>query len=336
MNKNNKNVISSRLELVRNISGFRFVPTMNEKDASVCLEKVTNALRYHEKAFYPVNCSKRNLAMYLHLYEKGLAALPFPDERFPDYLFVRDDQELSVQVNCVEHISVRSATYGLGFDSIFGEIYSIEHHLQKFMDFNFTPGTGYSACRPDYAGTGLKASVMLHLPSIVKTNALNHAAKLAQDSGLVLKPAYPEKKAANSSLFILENRNCRDLTENELIGLVCDSCKEICSMEEQSMICLKQNASEKFRVCIDNARHFLNENNEMNEVTFINMLSDVLFVAESGMFDTIPSESISKLLFEGMTGGIIKDKLKVDPKFSVDKLRSDLIKDRLFQEDRFQ
>lgn len=333
MNPYNVNVISSRLELSRSISGLKFVSNVNERDYNECLNTVKNALRFHKDSFYPVKYVSRNIAMYLHLYEAGLSVLPQKDEKYPGILFVRKDDApvLSVQTNCTEHIVIRSACEGFEFDKQFSDIYSTEHHLQKFMNFRFSPVCGYITCRPDRAGTGLKVSVLLHLPAISKANALNSRLKTVQESGFILKQAYPEKKASGSALFLLENKCSSGMTENDLIGVACDLCNEICAFEEQIREKSFSDIGSQIKMNAVNACRSLIKGDSYNEITFMNLWSEMRYAAESGMFEEISPTILNKLLFLGMNGGVIRDKLKTDPRLSVDKLRAFSVKEYLRQ-----
>ena len=333
VNHTKENVLSTRLELSRSIKGFGFVPSMKDKDFSNCIETVKNALRFHSDSFYPINCDQRSLAMYLHLYEKGIAALPNRDEQRISRIFVKKDLQYSVQVNNIEHVIVRSSRSGLDFEHTYNEIYGMEHHLQMFTEFLFNPSVGYTTCRPDRTGTGLKASILLHLPAIAKTNSLNAISKTAQERNLLLRPAFVEKKATNSALFLLENRFASGMNEHDLIGTAYDMICEICSAEDQARIKYIQGSPDSGLSKANTAFRQLKDCNAINEAQFMNLLSDIRFAIECGMFSALSSVKADELLYKGMNGGIIKDKIKVDPKLSVDVLRSKLIREYLHREE---
>lgn len=333
MSQTKENVLSTRLELSRSIKGFGFVPSMKGKDFSDCIETVKNALRFHSDSFYPINCDQRSLAMYLHLYEKGIAALPNRDEPGISRIFVKEDLQYSVQVNSIEHVVIRSSRSGLDFEHTYNEIYGMEHHLQKFTEFLFNPSVGYITSRPDRTGTGLKASVLLHLPAIVKVNFLNAVNKTVQERNFLLRPAFVEKKATGAALFLLENRFSNGIDEHELIGMIYDMTGEICSAEEQARSkCIQDDAGSVSAKANASFRR-LKDGHAINEVQFMNLISDIRFAIECGMFSALSSEKADELFYNGMNGGIIRDKIKVDPKLSVDALRSKVIREYLNREE---
>jgi len=330
--KINRNILRSSITVSRNISGHKFVPSMDPAESVECINAVSNALRYVDKRFYPIKYEERNMSEYLYLYEKSLTSLPEKEKKQHSAVFVREDDNLSVQVNHTEHIVIHAVNDPLDFDTSFSDAYSMERILQHFFPFCFSTGRGYLMSRPEFSGTGLTASVLLHLPATVRTNRTGIAYKLSRELKMVLKPAFPEKKAL-PAFFILENTNIKGVSEEDTVGLIYDACKELCSMEEQAQADDLSDNNLVIKTQAEKSFNTLKNVDSISENIFINMMSLIRYAAESGIFSRLNCNQIDKLLFSSMNGGVLSGRNHTDKADDADHLRSISIKRFIGQED---
>ena len=180
-------VLSSRVRLARNLSGVSFPNKASADEANSVVEqarKVVNDLRAADQAGYVfVEMDKLSPAERNILVEKHIVSPDFAERPAQRAIIVRDDAAVSIMVNEEDHFRIQCLVSGLNLTQAGALADKVDDILESKLDFGFNENVGYLTACPTNVGTGLRASVMMHLPALVITGRINRIMAAATQLG---------------------------------------------------------------------------------------------------------------------------------------------------------
>lgn len=229
-------VISSRLRLARNLANRPFPNRLNDEQAAGLGQEVLAAL----VAAAP-NEGWQTLALdEIFEREKGVLLekhLLSPDilQHTPGrYLAVNAAERLAVMVNEEDHLRMQAIWPGLNIEAAWRELSVLEDGLAERLDFAYDERLGYLTACPTNLGTGLRASVMMHLPALEMTDKLNGIFRQLQQVGFVVRGVYGEGSESLGSLYQVSNQVTLGFAEEEIIARLGRIVEEIVAQEMQA------------------------------------------------------------------------------------------------------
>jgi len=226
-------VIASRVRLVRNLAGRPFPGRAGDAARLEVRQMVREAARRSGflagGAYWPgedlTPVDRAALA------ERRLVSPGWGGERPGSGVVVDPGQSLSLAVNGGDHLSFQSLVPGFDLIEAFRMADQLDDQLAALLGFAFDDTMGFLAADPGDAGTGLRASALLHLPALVLTGALERAGEAAAESGAALAPGW---SGAAGDLFVAANRSALGSTELEIIELVERAVRQIADRERRA------------------------------------------------------------------------------------------------------
>lgn len=213
-------VLSSRVRMARNLAGFPFTTTAGRVDRTQILDLCRRRLLN-----LPVGEGRRLLWVDLHgassderdlLVERQLISRNHAKGRLPNgkggpdeprgVAIVLPDERVSVMVNEEDHLRIQSIRSGLALHECMADVDAVDDELEKTVDFAFHKRFGYLTACPTNVGTGLRLSVMLHLPGLKLTGELEKASRAAHDMGLAVRGFYGEGSEAAGEFYQVSNQ----------------------------------------------------------------------------------------------------------------------------------
>ena len=229
-------VISSRIRLARNLDKFPFPHWTNKKQG----EQVLGAVR---EAIAKVDYLK-NLTIFIlqdldsvdkqFLIERHL--MSYEHARKADHKAVAiDDAEIvSIMINEEDHIRVQVMQSGLNLFEAWNIINRIDDSLAKELNFAFSPDWGYLTACPTNTGTGMRGSVMLHLPALVMTQAINRILAAIAKLSFTTRGLYGEGTQASGNFFQISNQVSLGHSEDDVIAKINGLISQIIEQENQA------------------------------------------------------------------------------------------------------
>ena len=148
------------------------------------------------------------------------------------------DASVSVLVNEEDHIRLQSLLPGLQLDAAYALVDKLDDTLEGFFDerggYAYSERFGYVTACPTNAGTGMRASVMLHLPALEITGKIERARKAAEGKGLALRGTFGEGSKVRGHLHQLSNQTTLGVDEAEILLEVENATHELCEMERHA------------------------------------------------------------------------------------------------------
>ncbi|MEG1995965.1 MAG: protein arginine kinase [Oscillospiraceae bacterium] len=219
-NKDNDIVISTRIRLARNFLEFPFKSMINSEQELLLNKKVTESLKkisLGDNTLEYIDLSKTSSLEKLSLVEKHLISQNFAADGQNNLLILSKDNSISIMVNEEDHLRLQVLSSGLELESAYDTCSKIEQALSQDCDFAFDKKLGYLTSCPTNLGTGLRASVMLHLPAIEKTGAISSLISTVNKFGLTIRGTYGEGSRAIGSVYQLSNQVTLGIDEKTAI-----------------------------------------------------------------------------------------------------------------------
>lgn len=207
-------VLSSRVRLARNLEGFRFVNRADSAERQAVVDRVVVAIQNLKNAKMAwidvpqLATPERMLLVERHLISKlmqrGRGGGGREDPRGVGVS--TPEHRLSVMVNEEDHLRIQTLRPGLSLDQAWLHADAIDDELESALDFAYSRRLGYLTACPTNLGTGVRMSVMLHLPAIRVTGDIEKVRRAACDMGLTVRGSYGEASEAVGDLFQISNQ----------------------------------------------------------------------------------------------------------------------------------
>ncbi|MDT8902741.1 protein arginine kinase [Anaeroselena agilis] len=214
-------VLSSRVRLARNLED---VPFPGRADGQT-LAAVAGEIR---KSVGDLGAADKHVYMFVEmdklpqlernvLVEKHIISPHHADDDGHRALVVRDDAAVSIMVNEEDHLRIQCLVPGLNLQEAFALANRVDDLLEAKHTFAFHESAGYLTACPTNAGTGMRASVMLHLPALVLTSQINRIVAAATQLGLAVRGLYGEGTEAIGNIFQISNQITLGHSEQDII-----------------------------------------------------------------------------------------------------------------------
>ncbi len=214
-------VISSRIRLARNIAGHNFLSRCTRAQRNAIEQKSRNAVlasadKISDKLFYVDLADAPEIDRQL-LVERHLISKPHALAEGSRGVAVGGDESVSIMVNEEDHLRIQVLRSGLQLEEAWEQINAIDDSLESVLDFAFHPRFGYLTACPTNVGTGIRVSVMLHLPALKLTGEIEKVFRAAKDMRLAVRGLYGEGTEATGDFYQISNQTTLGKVEEDII-----------------------------------------------------------------------------------------------------------------------
>ncbi|MHC4995889.1 MAG: protein arginine kinase [Planctomycetota bacterium] len=212
-------VISSRVRLARNIAGYPFLSRANSGQQhellSRCQEnifqcEITNDMIWVELA----ESSKLDRQL---LVERRLISHQHSQGVNPRGVALSADESVAIMVNEEDHLRIQVLRCGMQLDSAYQEANRVDDRLESRLQFAYSSRLGYLTACPTNVGTGIRVSVMLHLPGLKLTGEIERVRRAAKDMHLAIRGFYGEGTESVGDLFQVSNQTTLGRSEEQIL-----------------------------------------------------------------------------------------------------------------------
>jgi protein arginine kinase len=226
-------VVSSRIRLARNIAGLNF-PHRGSRKIDGMFAQIQKILAVADNLFeYSfILMSDISVPEKLALVERHLISPALAENGRTGAVILEKKREISVMLNEEDHIRAQCIVKGFDLMRAYERVNAFDDRLIKAVPIAYDREFGFLTACPTNVGTGMRASVMLHLPALKMSGLLGGpVGEIVRKSGLTLRGVYGEGSASLGGMFQLSNTVSLGLTEEEIIEIVQKACEDICIME---------------------------------------------------------------------------------------------------------
>jgi len=212
-------VISSRIRLARNLAGYKFLPRCSDHEKAEILEKLKSVLMsldLGEKVFY-LSVDQAPLLDRNFLVERHLISRNHAYGKGPRGAVIAQREFFTAMINEEDHLRLQVLRGGLQLAACFEQVNRIDDMIEQHIEYAFSPMYGYLTACPTNLGTGIRVSVMLHLPALKMTSQIEKFLNAARDLGLAVRGLFGEGTEATGDFYQLSNQVTLGISEREMV-----------------------------------------------------------------------------------------------------------------------
>ena len=295
-------VLSTRVRLARNLSGRRFTIRAEPADCRAILEQVEHASRksrqLHDVSsirLKDIGVLERQLLHERHLVSKELAGLE-GDGGVREGAALLTDGAVGIMVNEEDHVRLQCLKSGFALTEAYSDLERLDTDLGTELPFAFHDEFGYLTSCPTNTGTGLRASVLIHLPGLVLTKEIAKVLQGLSQVGLTFRGLYGEGSEVVGNFFQLSNQTTLGKSEVELLDHLGDMVRKVIEYEEQARQVLLRDASNVIADKVWRAYGLLKYARTLSFEETTNLLSGVRLGVGLNLISDVSVYTLNKLL----------------------------------------
>ncbi|GIN92762.1 protein-arginine kinase [Siminovitchia terrae] len=240
-------ILSSRIRYARNLRNYMF-PTLFTNDEAREIISKTRSI-FEQKAnndfgkleFLEIDDLK-GLEKRV-LVEKHLISPRLAEHATHGAVLLSEQEDISIMINEEDHIRIQCLFPGLQISEALERANVIDNTLEERIDYAFDEKLGYLTSCPTNVGTGLRASVMVHLPALILTHQMNRIIPAINQLGLVVRGIYGEGSEALGNIFQISNQITLGKSEEDIIGDLISVVQQIVAQERAAREALVKTSS---------------------------------------------------------------------------------------------
>lgn len=289
-------VLSSKVLLSRNFSNLPFPNKLNYIKGRDNGKNIYNALKDEiideEIILHEVwNMKEEFSKQYL---ERDLISEELLKNSDKGAFILNREETLSIMINEKDHISLQCMSQGFSLEEAFKKATIIDDKLEKNFDYAFDEALGYLTASPENIGTGMKASVILHLPALTMSEEINNTSKNISKRGMAIKGVYFDGSKVYGNLYRISNKMSLGLTEENIISNLKDTVLNIIEEENKFREVLINKCRYELEDRIYRAYGILKYAILLDSMETIDLLSNVRWGAELSLIN-IDKNKLDKL-----------------------------------------
>jgi len=328
-------VFSSRVRLARNFNKYPFPFRMNEKQCIEVIEKVKDTVFSTSYAaaesfrFYDISRMEpieRQVMVEKHLISPDLAA-----KQTISGVIISKDEDISIMINEEDHLRIQCLHRGMQLNRAWENCKRLDTMLEEKIDFAYDSSFGYLTCCPTNVGTGMRASVMLHLPALVMTGYIKEILDACSKLNVAVRGIYGEKSDASGNMFQISNQITLGLTEEEIISNITNISSQIIQQERTLRAELYRQNSYRFEDRVFRSYGLISNARILSSEETMKLLSDVRLGVDMGIIKDIDIDTLDELMDITQPANLQKITGRSLSASERDIKRAELIRDRLRQ-----
>ncbi len=324
--------ISSRIRLARNLAGHKFPPCAEPAEHSsvvVILRDVCEALPAFSEDFF-VRLDELSQLDRRVLMERRVVSRDFVSKQTPSALVMTADESASVMINEEDHMRLQCILSGLRLGEIWERISETDDLLSEHIAFAYDEELGFLTSCPTNIGTGMRASVMLHLPGLVLSEQINQMKQAIGKLGLAVRGIFGEGTDNVGNLYQISNQSTLGESEQQIIEKLDTVIKQIIFHEKSCRMKMLERSRNFLMNHVGRAYGVLKHAYIISSQEALNSLSALRLGVDMGMFSSLDIHTVNELFVLVQPGHLQKNAGKqIENATERDVLRAALIREKL-------
>ena len=322
-------VVSTRVRLARNLKQYPFPARASASQREAVERQVKDALLSgnsilsKEFRFVPLENTTQEEAV--SLVERHIVSPEFIADRRGKAVPISADESISIMVNEEDHLRIQVLREGFSLKEAAETADRIDTLLSENLDFAFDPELGYLTQCPTNLGTGLRASVMLHLPGLTESGAMPRIASNLSKLGLTIRGTYGEGSKSIGALYQLSNQITLGLSENEAIENLRSITVQL--MEEERKARAQMSEEIAWQDKIDRAAGVLKSARVLSSSEFMELLSYIRLGLSTGVLQGVTTQELNALMVNAQPATLMARAGKQLDETQRDVLRADMARE---------
>lgn len=211
-------VVSSRIRLARNLNNYAFTSKYKNKDALKIIEKLEEVLPSVGYGLKLLKMKDIDDITIMSLIEKHIISPDFAlNKQDIRAIVINEDENICIMINEEDHLRIQVFSAGLQLENLLSLITEVDKKLENELDYAYSEKYGFLTGCPTNVGTGLRASVMVHLPALTITGNINKVLEVVSDFGMNIRGIYGEGTKTKGNMYQVSNKQTLGISEEEII-----------------------------------------------------------------------------------------------------------------------
>ncbi|WP_040591764.1 protein arginine kinase [Schlesneria paludicola] len=324
-------VMSSRIRLARNLAQYPF-PSRADDSVRAEIEESLRTLIEKNPAGRKLNyisVSALELIDRQMLVERQLISREHSESHGQRGVGISDEENISVMVNEEDHLRIQVLRSGFALDECWSEIDAIDDAIESERTYAFSDKLGYLTACPTNCGTGIRVSVLMHLPALVHTKEIQKVFQALQKINLAVRGLYGEGSQAMGDFYQISNQVTLGKSEAKLIRTIQDVVPNIVSYERRVRQALVSEKRQGLHDQVSRAYGILKTARTISSEETMDLLSSVRLGINLGLIDDLEIPTVNALFIHTQPAHL--QKIRHEKLDTVDRnvARADYIRQRL-------
>lgn len=297
-------VISSRIRLARNLKDFPFPSwaqlSQKREILSLCKDAIESVPQMKDGFFYEMeNLSEieRQILVERHLISKELSEKPEGAA-----VAISADQSFSIMINEEDHLRLQICKPGFNFRKLWRALNLLDSALERELSYAFDEKLGYLTACPTNLGTGIRASVMMHLPALVLSGQMNGVVRGIGQLNMTVRGLYGEGSEATGSIFQISNQQTLGLSEEQIITDLTKVLHSVIAHENNARNRLVEDDVDTLCNKISRSQGLLQSSYKMTSSEALNLLSLLRLAVDLKALPALARANIDRLFIDSQPG----------------------------------
>lgn len=291
-------VLSSRIRIARNLSGIPFPHVASERDLKKVLDQVQAAVRGARETqgfeiflISDIPALDRQLLVEKHLMSPQHAA----EGKYRAVVLSRDET-VSIMVNEEDHIRIQTLYSGLQLEEAWQKASLIDDVLEARLDYAFDQTMGYLTACPTNVGTGMRASVMVHLPALAATGQVGRVLAAVSHVSVAVRGLYGEGTESSGNIYQLSNQVTLGRSEEDIVENLKGITKQVIEQEVSARNFLMREHRKSLEDRVWRAYGILANARLMTSEEALKLISDVKLGVDAGIITEVGTRLLNELM----------------------------------------
>lgn len=326
-------VMSSRIRLARNFDHIPFPIFASAEDLEEILQFFNEEYAHHTFQDYEnlelVRMQELQPIEKKLLVEKHLISPHLAENDHRSGVLISQSEQVSVMVNEEDHIRIQLYFPGFQLEKALDRAFQFDDWLEEKINYAFDEDRGYLTSCPTNVGTGMRASVMMHLPALAITQKINRMIPAISQLGLVARGTYGEGSEAVGNIYQISNQITLGKSEEDIIQDLQSVVKQLIEQERKARELLVERSDLQLQDKIFRSYGTLQYSRIMESKEAAECLSDVRLGIDIGYIENVSNTILSELMVLSQPGFLQHYAKRTLSARERDVLRASLIRERL-------
>src|SRR3954454_6632837 len=290
-------VVSTRIRLARNLASFPFsnrASAHQKAEIEHLLRERLPKLEFEVKLEYhslaPLSPLDRQF-----LVERQLISRELANTEGPRGVVLSGPETISIMINEEDHLRLQVLRSGMALDDAWQEIDKLDDALEQKVNFAFSEEFGYLTACPTNVGTGMRASVMMHLPALITNKEIEKVFRALQKINLAVRGLYGEGSRASGDFYQISNQVTLGKSEVQILNEIREVIPQIITYERQARNAMLKESRQAIQDRVSRAYGTLCSATMMTSEETMDLLSSVRLGVNMGLLDDVTIGTVNEL-----------------------------------------
>lgn len=322
--KDNNVVLSSRVRLARNIAGYPFPDKLNAEQANEIIGKIKSIFE-DKDGWEFIDFTSLKPVDKAAMLEKHIISREFAEKNTPSALIKNEEKSVYIMLMEEDHLRLQCITAGMDVKTAADAVFEAEDMIDEAVELAFSEQYGYITHCPTNLGTGMRASVMLHLPAYTKYGGIRALSMQLSKLGMTIRGMNGEGSAPSAHLYQISNEVTLGSSEDETIAKLNEVVGKIAAKEWELREKLDEAQREELTDRAMRDYGILRYARKLNAGEIVAMYSELRLAASMKLVN-VPTEKLDEMFFTTMPNTLIAENGEARAVQVRDKMRAEKIR----------